>query len=149
MPEGGERFGSPDVVLVERVSSIDDDVALAEERDDLVEGGVDEGSGDHDPDRARLLQFCHEVLERVSGDGTVLRQILRRFRVQVEDDTLMAAAQKAPHHVRAHSSQSDHSEFHHSLLGRARRLRESYVRIQGGSQTRGKEGRALAVTGSR
>jgi len=46
----------------------------------------------------------HEAFTRAFRD-----QLLRGFRVQVEDDALMSGAQEAAHHVGSHPSQPDHS----------------------------------------
>src|SRR5262249_49496027 len=60
----------------------------------------------------RLLQLLHQVGERRRADGFLLRQLIYRFRRHVEDHALVATLDQAAHHIRAHSSETDHAELH-------------------------------------
>ncbi len=102
-------------VGVERVAAIDDDIALVEERDELLDDRVHGPTGfHHDLDFARSGERLHELLEglgadeffaRVSrdefiggGSGAVVNADLKAARFHVENEIL------------AHDGQSDKSE---------------------------------------
>ena len=59
-----EARGTIDVVAVVRVAAVDDDVALVEVREQLVDRGVDERRRHHDPHRPRLRELGAEVGDR-------------------------------------------------------------------------------------
>ena len=59
-----------------------------------------------------FVELLHEVRERGGADRLLLDQLLHRFRRPVEDHALMASLEQPPHHVGAHSAESDHSELH-------------------------------------
>ena len=59
-----KRVGAVDVVAVVGVAAVDDDVALGEQRRELVERRLDDRGGHHDPDGARLAELGDEVVER-------------------------------------------------------------------------------------
>ena len=96
-------------VLEVRVARVDDDVALVEQRHELVDDGVGGLAGlDHDDDRARLLDAGDEVLHGLRADEvavvTVLVEerrhplggaVVHRDRVSVPGDV---AGEVAAHH---------------------------------------------------
>jgi hypothetical protein len=66
---GLEVVGSSDRVGVVRVSTVDDNVSLLEERLELLNKGVDGLSGlDEEDDLSRSLELGAELLNRVSSD---------------------------------------------------------------------------------
>ena len=103
-------------VHVIRVAAVDKDIAALEVGHEVGDGLVHGGRRHHQPDRARLLQLAHEVGEGLGTDRFVPRQIRDRLRRHVEDHALVATLDEAPHHVGAHSAQSDHRELHDILL---------------------------------
>ena len=57
MPFGRELRAALDVVLERRVAAVDEDVALVEQRRELVDRRLRRvAGGQHDPDRARRLE---------------------------------------------------------------------------------------------
>ena len=102
-------------VGVKRVAAIDDDVALVEQRDELLDDRIDGSAGlDHDHDLARcgerldefLEAFCaHKFFARMGGDefvGDRGRAVIHR--------NLEAAGFHIEHKILAHDGQSDQSE---------------------------------------
>src|SRR5258705_1542601 len=109
---GSEFLGAANVVDVVRVAAVDEDVVLAEFGSEIGDGGVNDGGGNHQPDGPRLLKFADEVVDGRGAGGAFTNKLLHRFRAAVVDDALMAIFLEAPHHVGAHSAQSDHAELH-------------------------------------
>ena len=65
MPLLGQRRLAPPGVVEVRVAAVDDDVALVEQRHELVDDGVDGLARlDHDHDAARPVERGHELLKR-------------------------------------------------------------------------------------
>ncbi len=102
-----------DVVVEVRVAAVDDGVArleMLEELGDLRLGRV--AGGDHDPDRARLVEPGDELRDRegrrraLAGD---LRGLLRR---PVVDHDLVAVADEPADHVGAHPAEADEPDAH-------------------------------------
>jgi hypothetical protein len=108
-----EFFGPADVVDVVGVSAVDEDVARLQQGQEVGDGLVHDGRGDHQPDGPRLVQLLHEVRQRGSPQGVFLDQVFHRFGRLVEDHASMAGLEQPPHHVRAHPAQSDHSQLHY------------------------------------
>lgn len=66
---GLKLLGTADRIRVVRVSSIDDDIALLEVRDELLNEAVNSVTGlDEENDLARALELGHKVLDRVSAN---------------------------------------------------------------------------------
>src|SRR5262249_16922641 len=124
---GFHHYGASNVIHVVGVAAVDEDVAGLEMRREVGDGLVHDGGRDHQPDRARLIQFLHELCERGGPHGLLLNQFLYGFRRPVEDHALVALLEKASHHVRAHPAESDHSELH------CRAPFKCEMRIQGSS----------------
>ena len=108
--------GTADVVHVIGITAVDEDVSCLEMGQEVGDGLVDDGRGDHEPDRSRLVQFLHEVLQRRGSGRLFLDQLFHRLRRHVEDHALVVCLEKPSHHVGAHSAQSNHSELHGWLL---------------------------------
>jgi hypothetical protein len=111
-PAGRKFFGTADVVDVIGIAAVDENVALFKIRQDLGDRLVHNGRRHHEPDRARRRQFVHEVLEAGRAPGVFGHQSLNGFRRPVEHNTIKPAANQPPDHIRAHSSESNHSELH-------------------------------------
>ncbi len=101
-----------------------------EKRQEIGDAPVDHCGRHHEPQRPRLFQFLHEIRQRRCPDGFLLRHLLHCFRRHVEDHTLMAALEQAPHHVGTHPTESDHSELHAALLSTWSRTRERATQRQ-------------------
>ena len=101
-----------------RVTTIDDDVAGAEEFCELVDGLLCGVAGrHHDPHRARRGEVCHQLFERVDTDGTHRLRLGDRFLVWVVRDGLVRGVALDPlHHVPAHTAEADHTELHCRVL---------------------------------
>ncbi len=115
---GREFPGPANVVHVVGVAAVYEDVAGLEMGQNVGDELFHKRSRNHHPDRPRILQLLHEVRERGSPNGLLLRQLLYRFGRPIEDHALMASLEKTPHHVRAHSSKTDHAKLHNYLLFR-------------------------------
>ena len=111
-----ERFGTPDVVDVIRIAAVNDDVVALESARQVRDGLLDDRRGHHHPRHSRQLELGGEVVERRRADGALLCQFLDRRGAHVEHDAFVTAAQQAPHHVRTHSAEADHSHLHFSSL---------------------------------
>src|SRR2546425_8408675 len=107
-------FGAPDIVNVIGISAVNQDVALREFRRKLRNRAVHHGGGDHQPDRARRLEFLHEFVERAGGGRAFTSHLFHRVRAAIEDNALVAAAHQPAHHVGSHPAETDHSELHGS-----------------------------------
>ena len=108
-------LGAADIVHVIRVAAVDEDVAALQVRHEVGNGLVHHRGRNHQPDRPRLLQLAHEVCQRGGTNRFFPRQIFDRLRRHIENHALMAALDEPPHHVGAHSAQSDHCELHDIL----------------------------------
>ncbi len=111
-PSRRQLLGAPDIVDVIGIAAVDQDVVGLESGQNVGNGLVDDGRGDHQPDRPRLLQLFDEVDERGGPDGVLFGQFGHGCGRHVEDHALMASLQQPPHHVGAHPAQADHSELH-------------------------------------
>src|SRR4029077_4600950 len=65
----GKFLGASNVVDVIGIAAVDDDVARFELRGDVVQGGIHNASGHHEPDGARLREFFYEVIEGRGARG--------------------------------------------------------------------------------
>src|SRR4051812_33021962 len=114
---------APHVVVEVGVTAVDDRVAgleMAEQLLDLRLGRV--AGGDHDPDRARLLELADELLDRerdVRAFAADLPGLLRRPVVRHD---LVLVAKQPPDHVRAHPAKTDEADPHpYASVGRVAR----------------------------
>jgi hypothetical protein len=101
-----------DVVDVIGVPAVDQDVPLLHPGDEIGQGVVDHGGGDHQPDRPGPVQLLHQLVEREGPHRPLPDQRIHRFRVDVIRDALMPPAHQATDHVGPHPTQADHSELH-------------------------------------
>ena len=111
-PLRSELLGAADVVHVVGIAAVDEDVSCLEIGQEVSDGLVHDSRRDHQPDRSRLFQFLDEVLQRGRSHRLFLDQFFHRFRRHVEDHALVPSLEEPSHHVRAHPSESDHSELH-------------------------------------
>ena len=111
-----QLLGPADVVAVVGVAAVDDDVALVEERGDLVDDLPGDAGRDHHPDGPRLLELADELLQRRAAGRALILELLDRLGVDVEDHALVSVAHQPPHDVGAHPTQPDHSQLHDKLL---------------------------------
>jgi hypothetical protein len=100
------------IIVVVRVATVDHHVVATQERSQLLERRIDQGSRYHDPHGARSFELRHQICERARCDRAMLRERSSGARVHVVDDALLFSTQQAPNHVRAHAAQTDHSDFH-------------------------------------
>ena len=100
------------VVNVVGVAPVDQNVAGLEFRHEFMDHLIDHSGRHHQPDRARLLQSLHEVVERVRARGAFAGKLLHAFRAAVIHDTSVAIFLKPPHHIGTHTPQTDHSQLH-------------------------------------
>ena len=99
--------------LVVRIAAVDDGVACLQQIEQRSDRFVGRRAGrHHHPQSARRLQFPNERVERCSRLRAVLFNALARFRIEIEPDHAMAAAQQPQCHVGAHAPEPDHREFH-------------------------------------
>src|SRR5439155_2539134 len=120
----GERLRTPDVVLEERVTAVDDRVAGLELLAELLHGRFGwPARRHHDPYRARLGEPGDQVAQRARPLRAFARELLHGIRAAIVDDALVAVAHQAARHVGAHPTKSDHSELHVSVLSLAGELR--------------------------
>ena len=122
---GGERFGSVDIVPIERVATVDHRVARGEQRRQLLHGRVDERSGHHDPHVPRGGEVVDEVGERRRTGDTLAVQLADRIGVDVVADALVPRLVQASDHVGSHAPESDHSQLHDLTVARHRERRVS------------------------
>ena len=112
----GELAGAADVVVVVRVAAVDDDVAALEQRHQVLDARVDDGRRHHQPDGPRRAELRHQLVERRRALRACRDQLRHRAGIAVVHDAGVAGAHEPAHHVRAHPSETDHSELHHELL---------------------------------
>src|ERR1017187_9805461 len=61
---GLQFFGSPDIINIVRVASINDDISLLHPGGKVLHSDLYRRRGHHQPDSARRLQLGHEIVER-------------------------------------------------------------------------------------
>src|SRR5262249_10530641 len=94
------------------VPAVDDDVAGFESWAQCRDHAVDRGRGDHQPDRARSLELCDQVLDVRCAEGTLFDERVDALGVTIIRDHLMAGAEDSERHVLAHATESDHRDSH-------------------------------------
>ena len=112
----GELGGAAKIVDVVRVAAVDEDIVRLEQRQQLGDHRIDDGRRNHQPNRTGFGELLDEVGERRGPQHRLLDKSLHHLRRLVEDHALMPAGDQPPHHVRAHPTQTDHSQLHGSLL---------------------------------
>ncbi len=118
-----------DIVLVEAVPAVDDDVALAEQLAQHVDGLAGDLAGrQHDPDDARRFgELADQIFEARRARGAIVDELLDRAAIAIESDAVMSVPLQAADDVAAHSAETDYAELHRfslscqeSLVGRQR-----------------------------
>ncbi len=109
---GGKFPGAANVVNVIGVSAINQDVVLAQFGKQVGNRGIHDRGRNHQPNGAGLLQLGHKLLEGSGARGALAGKLLHGIGVAIVRDALVSGLLQAAHHVRAHSSQSDHSKLH-------------------------------------
>ena len=109
---GFEFLGAANIVDVIGIAAVDQDVAALEMGQQIGDDIVHHAGRHHQPDRARLGEFLDEVRQRRGADGLLLHQLRHRVCRSVVHHALVAALQKAAHHVPAHPAEADHSKLH-------------------------------------
>ena len=107
-----QLMGAADIVDIVGIAAVDDRVASFERRQEIGDRLVDDRGGNHEPDRARLLQLLGQVGERGAADRLFLDEFLDGLGRHVEDHAFMAVGQEPADHVGAHPPESDHSKLH-------------------------------------
>ena len=115
-----EFLGAPDIVNVIGIAAVDQNVLCLKMGQKIRDSFVHDRRGNHQPDRTRLRELSHKLRERGGANGFLLGQLRNRFRRPVENHALMAALEKPPRHVRAHSSKTNHADLHSLFLLRNR-----------------------------
>src|SRR5208337_2923492 len=108
----GKFLRTPYIVNVVRITPVDEDVSRFELRQKIGDGLVDNRSRHHQPNRPWLGEFLYEICQRSRARRLILHQFVHSVRRPVEYHTVVSFIDKAPHHVGAHSSQTDHSKLH-------------------------------------
>ena len=110
---GRDRLGAAHGVVVVRIASVDQDIALRQKRRQLGDRRVDGRAGrHHHPDRAARRQLFDELAERCRAHRPFGDRRRHRFGAQVRDDDAMAALKQPHRHIRAHTAQADHADVH-------------------------------------
>ncbi len=100
-----------------RVPAVDEDVPVAEQRQEGLEGGVDRPAcRDHDPHDSPGGELLHKFLERTGTLRTPIDDALNRFGVEVETDDAVASPDEPFGHVGSHLAEADHANVHVVLL---------------------------------
>src|SRR2546428_2126725 len=121
-----EFLGAPDIVNVIGIAAVDQHVLCLKMGQEIGDSFVHHRRRNHQPDRPRLGELLYEVAQRGGANCLLFRQLRHRFRRHVEDHALMAAVEKPPRHVRAHSSKTNHADLHRVFLLR-NRFSDSYL----------------------
>src|SRR5690349_20567248 len=100
-----QLVSATNVVDVIRIPAVDDHVAGTHNADELIEHRVDQGRRYHQPDRAWRFKLRDKLVERRTAGCALIDERLDRFRISIVNNTLVAAAQQAPHHVGAHAAE--------------------------------------------
>src|SRR5207248_7205877 len=101
------------VVLEERVAAIDQGVAGLKEISELDDRVVGyRTSRQHDPDRARLIELAHEILQVAARCRAFAGEAAHRVGALVIDDAMMPGPHQPAHDVAAHPAEADHAELH-------------------------------------
>src|SRR5664279_5680721 len=90
---GLQFFGSPDIVNIISVASIDDDVAVLHPGGKILHRYLYRRRRRHQPDSTWRLQPGDEIVERICPRGAFVCQVLDAVRLRVEDHAFTAALQ--------------------------------------------------------
>ncbi len=105
-------FGTTHIVGKIGVSTVDDDVAVAEQARELLDDIIDDLVGHHDPYCPGWLQALHQGFNGIGGICTECRHLVPGAPGACVDDATMIVGQQSLDHVGAHAPQADHSNLH-------------------------------------
>jgi len=109
---GREFLPATDVILIVRISTVDDDVTGLEQRQQLRNRGVHVCGRHHQPDRTRLRQLGYEIRQAAAPDCAFGGELAHAVCEHIEDDALMAVVHQTSDHVPTHPTETYHSELH-------------------------------------
>ncbi|GIW19790.1 MAG: hypothetical protein KatS3mg065_0086 [Chloroflexota bacterium] len=113
MPCSFRRGVAAEVVVEVRVPAVDDRVTRRQVGEELLDLGLGRVAGwDHDPDCPRRCQLGHELLDGEGCLGALGRDLAGLVRGPVVGNDLVAVAEEAANHVRAHPAESDEADAH-------------------------------------
>ena len=104
------------VIAVVGVAAVDHDVACVHESCELIGSCARECGRHHDPRGPRRGELSDEVLERVGAVGALTHQLRDGLRVNVVNHHLVACTHQPAREVRAHATESHHSQLHRRHL---------------------------------
>jgi hypothetical protein len=104
-----QHLRSSEVIDVVRVSAVDHCISGRKQRPRSLDGHVDRGRGNHQPQETRRAKFGDEFLERGGSDRPLTDERLHGLGHRIEHDALMPRLEQPAHHVSAHASQPNHS----------------------------------------
>src|SRR5262249_51161884 len=101
-----------DVVMIIRISAVDDNVARLKKRRQGGKHGIDCCGWHHQPHGARLCEVLYKCRQVGRAFRSPFDQVLDRLRVAVIDDTFMAPLHEADRHIGTHSTKTDYAKLH-------------------------------------
>ncbi len=108
-----QHLGAANVVFVERISAIDNDIALLERCAKRFHRFFGRRPGrQHDPRDARFFQLLGDIFQRLGALALVLHQRGHGVGAAIVADHAMPLGDQAAGNPGAHPSQSDHCDLH-------------------------------------
>ena len=105
-----ELLGAANGIFVVGVTAVDDDIALRQRRQQLIDGLIDRiARRHHQPNGARQRQLFDEIGERLRSHCAFVDDPPDRFVAAVVSDYAVAAEHQPFGHVGAHPAKPDHS----------------------------------------
>ena len=107
----------PDRIVEVGIAAVDDDVALGQSRQHLLDGLIHRRTGgDHEPDHARGLQAAHEVGEIFRALRAFARELGDGLGASIPRHDLVPVPEQAADHVATHPPEAHHRQSHDSRL---------------------------------
>ena len=110
-----QTFCPAHVVSIERITAVDDDVAVLQVGHERLDRLIDNAGRYHEPNRAWARELGDEFFNRSGTNSTVGLQCSNGFWTHIVDDARVAMLHQASHHAGSHAAESDHSELHRLL----------------------------------
>ena len=107
----GEALRTAKIVLVVGVAAIDEDVAFAEMRHELVDHAVDERHREHHPGGLRAFELRGEVGDVGGPDRAIRFEGLHGVGIHVVDHAADARLHHPADHARSHAAEAEHSQL--------------------------------------